>query len=223
MTRVAVALAAAVMAAAGPARACMSPCQAPSVNEAYEGAAAVFFGKVVKRDDQSMTDRLAVKVLKSWKGAAKGQVSVEAASTTCDPFGDMATPGQEVLIFAASRADGLATGVCRGSVVFGGAVKKADYLPRVDAAAGEPDAEQARCEKAGGRWGGAERGRGRVPGCHEKTGDGGRECADSSQCQSACLEDDSSRRGGRCFGWTHYRGCGILVVKNGEKRVMCVD
>jgi hypothetical protein len=68
------------------------------------------------------------------------------------------------------------------------------------------------CEASGGRWGGCTEGRGRLPGCNPKTGDGGKACTDSAQCEGVCVH-------GLCSAFLRFKGCG--VQRGGQ--VLCVE
>ena len=87
---------------------------------------------------------------------------------------------------------------------------------------------EADCDAAGGRWGGTEHGRGRIPGCNLPTRDAGKSCDHSDQCEGACVE-----RGGNppiCSDHQKVKGCGIRMLQPAELfevehevSIMCVD
>jgi len=70
---------------------------------------------------------------------------------------------------------------------------------------------RAECGAAGGQWDDVQ-GRGHVNGCNPPTGDGGRACTDSDQCEGACQR-------GKCTTHRFARGCGIAE----HGKVLCLD
>ena len=76
------------------------------------------------------------------------------------------------------------------------------------------------CEKNGGIWLGTVMGRGRITGCNMPTKDKDKECSSSDECESVCLQDTASSKKGKCYGWSKYKGCGIIAD---DGRVLCID
>jgi putative hemolysin len=92
------------------------------------------------------------------------------------------------------------------------------------------------CIAAGGKWGPV--GISRHELCNLPTGDGGKICIDSSECNGTCIADESLtsdqmdqlrdggssvRTTGKCTAWRITVGC-QAVVNNGETRgLLCVD
>lgn len=68
------------------------------------------------------------------------------------------------------------------------------------------------CEAAGGVWGGCVQGRGRIPGCNQVTGDGGKACTDSAQCEGLCIKKF-------CTKYRRYKGCGV----ERDGKTVCID
>lgn len=62
---------------------------------------------------------------------------------------------------------------------------------------------RSECLDGGGAWGGCVNGRGRLPGCNAKTKDAGKACADSKDCEGACVK-------GACTAYKNYKGCGVM-------------
>ena len=91
--------------------------------------------------------------------------------------------------------------------------------------------DEQRCVESGGKWAGTEEGRGRLTGCVTATHDAGKPCHDTRECESVCLSDASSSAGGKCYGFSQYRGCHILQFEAGgalsfgagKVKEMCVD
>ena len=85
---------------------------------------------------------------------------------------------------------------------------------------------QEECEKAGGAWSrlgllGTER-------CVMPTADKGKECGDSSECESFCVAPDGAKPGsavkGVCHGSHERLGTCLAEVKNGKAEfALCVD
>jgi hypothetical protein len=74
--------------------------------------------------------------------------------------------------------------------------------------------QQAACEKRGGAW---SQGRGGFY-CTEITGDAGKQCDASTDCESACLS-----RSLTCAPVTPLRGCNDILDSNGVASTVCID
>ena len=85
--------------------------------------------------------------------------------------------------------------------------------------------DEASCLETGGRWAGDEMGRGRIVGCVLQTGDAGKSCDDSTQCEGPCLAI-SNKNGvwtGECHDENQYRGCNVLATFHGDQGNYCTD
>ena len=86
------------------------------------------------------------------------------------------------------------------------------------------DASIKECEEAHGQWGGIELGMGQIPGCNLPTKDGGKPCKDSSECEGGCIgESHAADKGGHCYQWKTFKGCGMIVRSESGVGVLCID
>ena len=85
-------------------------------------------------------------------------------------------------------------------------------------------AERESCIKRGGQWmNDRPAGFLKKNGCNEPTSDKGKQCNDSSECESACVNDRTSPTGGRCHGFHLFFGCGKRVASGGHVAILCID
>lgn len=85
-------------------------------------------------------------------------------------------------------------------------------------------AERESCIKRGGQWMDDRRaGFLKKNGCNEPTSDKGKQCNDSSECESACVNDRTSPTGGRCHAYHLFFGCGKRVASGGHVAILCID
>jgi hypothetical protein len=83
---------------------------------------------------------------------------------------------------------------------------------------------RAGCLRRGGLWmNDHPSGLLRHSGCNEPTKDGGKPCADSSGCESACVDDERIPLGGKCYGYRSFFGCGKRVKRGDSVAILCID
>lgn len=74
-----------------------------------------------------------------------------------------------------------------------------------------PPSDRISCEQAGGKWGSWRDMLNATPECNLPTSDAGKECTDSSQCESYCQAEEGAKRGdqasGRCYEWQSVYTC----------------
>ena len=74
-----------------------------------------------------------------------------------------------------------------------------------------PPSDRISCEQAGGKWGSWRDMLNATPECNLPTSDAGKECTDSSQCESYCQAEEGAKRGdqasGRCYEWKSVYTC----------------
>ena len=62
------------------------------------------------------------------------------------------------------------------------------------------------------------------PFCNSRTADAGKECTNSSQCQSICLAESMEETSGKCSEFEVLGdGCGWFEVINGEVAELCIN
>ncbi len=96
----------------------------------------------------------------------------------------------------------------------------------VESSASDPSETEARagCLRRGGLWmNDHPAGFLKRSGCNEPTTDGGKPCADSSECESACVGDERIPSGGKCHGYRSFFGCGKRVKRGDSVAILCID
>lgn len=81
---------------------------------------------------------------------------------------------------------------------------------------GEAGAAERLCVASGGTWG-----QGARPGaftCFQRTGDGGRACAASTECEGLCLA-----RSRTCAPVTPLLGCNDVLDSRGQASTLCIE
>jgi len=108
------------------------------------------------------------------------------------------------------------------------ALPKLDDSPPVGQETAVPSVEEKRkreeCIDRGGIWmSDAQMGFLPQVGCNEPTNDKGKTCYDSSECESACIDHSSGAKGGICYGYQKFFGCGKRVKIDDHVAILCID